>query len=205
MSLEKPLRSLVIDDQLPGPDRLRFSDVSNKILQEAFVKKILYFMLAAGLVLTGTAAHAQPDDITRHPSCPYCGMDRAEYAYSRVYLQYDDGSSFGACSLHCAALDLGFKIDKTPVLIQVGDYNSKALIDAENAFWVVGGNKVGVMTKRAKWAFGQKEDAEAYIHANGGVICGFEDAMKAVYEDMYQDTRMIREKRKMKRMQKGKN
>jgi copper chaperone NosL len=169
------------------------------------VKKIFYFMLALSLVFIGASALAQPDDITKHPTCPYCGMDRAEYAYSRVYLQYDDGSSFGACSLHCAALDLGFKIDKTPQAIQVGDYNTKALIDAENAFWVVGGSKMGVMTKRAKWAFDKKEDAVAYINANGGVICRFEDAMKAVYEDMYQDTRMLREKRKMMRKQNEKN
>ncbi len=169
------------------------------------MKKIFYLALAVGMVFIGTSALAQPDDITQHPSCPYCGMDRAEYAHSRVYLQYDDGSSFGACSLHCAALDLGLKIDRAPQKIQVGDYNTKALIDAGTAFWTVGGNKMGVMTKRAKWAFEKKEDAEAYIHANGGVICGFEDAMKAAYEDMYQDTRMLREKLKMMRIQKGKN
>ncbi len=169
------------------------------------MKKLFCFVLAVGLVFTGSLAFAQPDDIAKHPICPYCGMDRTEYAHSRVYLQYDDGSTFGACSLHCAALDIGLNIDKTPQTIQVGDYNTKALIDAETAFWTVGGSKMGVMTKRAKWAFDKREDADAYIHANGGVICGFEDAMKAVYEDMYQDTRMIREKRKMMRLQKGKN
>lgn len=168
------------------------------------MKKILSFVLAAGLIFIAAPVLSQPD-ITEHPSCTYCAMDRAEYAHSRVYLQYDDGSTFGACSLHCIALDLGFKIDKTPLKIQVGDFNTKSLIDAEKAFWVVGGNKMGVMTKRAKWAFGKKEDAEAYINANGGVLCGFEDAMKAAYEDMYQDTRMLREKRKIMRTQKGKN
>lgn len=35
----------------------------------------------------------------------------------------------------------------------VGDYNTKRLIDAEKAVWVIGGGKQGVMTKRAKWAF----------------------------------------------------
>ncbi len=161
------------------------------------MKKRRHLVLAFGLVFIRTLAFAQPDDITRHPICPYCGMDRAEYARSRVYIQYEDGTTFGACSLHCAALDLGLKIDKTPRTIQVGDYNTNALIDAGTAFWVVGGNKVGVMTKRAKWAFEKKEDAEAYIQANGGVIRGFEEAMKAAYEDLYQDTRMLRENRKM--------
>jgi nitrous oxide reductase accessory protein NosL len=35
----------------------------------------------------------------------------------------------------------------------VSDYNTNRLIDAKKAYWVVGGNKSGIMTKRAKWAF----------------------------------------------------
>jgi nitrous oxide reductase accessory protein NosL len=151
------------------------------------------------MVLGAGAAMAQPD-IDKHASCPYCGMDRAKYAHSRVYLEYDDGSTFGACSLHCAAVDMAVHIDKTPLKIQVGDYNTKQLIDAEQAVWVIGGKQMGVMTKRAKWAFADKTAAEKFIAENGGAIAGFENAMKAVYEDMYQDTKMIREKRKMKRM-----
>jgi hypothetical protein len=37
------------------------------------------------------------------------------------------------------------------------------------------------------------------VKENGGAIVTFDDAMKAAYEDMYQDTRMIRERRKAKR------
>jgi len=54
------------------------------------------------------------------------------------------------------------------------------------------------MTKRAKWAFEKKEDAGAFIKDNGGKIAAFDEAIKAAYEDMYEDTKMIREKRKMK-------
>jgi copper chaperone NosL len=56
------------------------------------------------------------------------------------------------------------------------------------------------MTKRAKWAFEKKEDAEKYIAEHGGTLATFEEAMKASYEDMYADSKMIREKRKMKKM-----
>jgi copper chaperone NosL len=35
---------------------------------------------------------------------------------------------------------------------------------------------------------------------NGGRMASFDDAMKAAYEDMYNDSKKIREKRKMKRM-----
>jgi nitrous oxide reductase accessory protein NosL len=57
------------------------------------------------------------------------------------------------------------------------------------------------MTKRAKWAFGKKEDAEKFKTENGGDLGSFEQAIKASYEDMYADTKMIRERRKMRKMQ----
>jgi nitrous oxide reductase accessory protein NosL len=128
-------------------------------------------------------------------------MDRKQFAHSRIFINYDDGTTMGACSLHCAAIDLAIHIDKTPKMIQVGDYSEKTLIDAEKAQWVIGGSKMGVMTKRAKWAFGKKEDAEKFIKENGGGIATFDQAMKAAYEDIYDDTKMIRERRKMRKMQ----
>jgi len=162
------------------------------------------FMIAAVVVslcffLTGIVA--AEDDIKQFPSCKYCGMDRAKFAHSRVLIEYDNGTAEGTCSLHCAAIDLALNIDKTPKALMVGDFNTKNLIDAEKAFWVIGGNKMGVMTKNAKWAFEKKTDADAYIKANGGKPATFEQAIKASYEDMYTDTKMIREKRKMKKME----
>jgi nitrous oxide reductase accessory protein NosL len=118
-----------------------------------------------------------------------------------MLIVYDDGTEVGACSLHCAAIDLAINIDKSPKTIYVGDFNTKKLIDAEQAFWVIGGNKPGVMTKRAKWAFEKKADAEAFIAKEGGTIANLDQAIKASYEDIYTDTRMIRERRKMKRQQ----
>jgi len=123
-------------------------------------------------------------------------MDREKFAFSRVLIEYEHGSTVGACSIHCAAIDLATNIDKTPKTIWVGDYTTKELIDAEKAFWVIGGSKMGVMTKNAKWAFGKSEDAKEFVAANGGEPGAFDQAMKAAYEDMYADTKMIREKRK---------
>ena len=56
---------------------------------------------------------------------------------------------------------------------------------------------MGVMTSRAKWGFGTEEEAVKFIKSSGGSLMAFDEAMKAVYEDMYRDTKMIREKRKM--------
>ena len=119
------------------------------------MRKVLWISVMIVLfAVSATVAFAQKaEDIQKHPVCKYCNMDRQQYDYSRFLIDYDDGTSFGACSIHCAAVDVALNIDKTPKSFQVGDYNTKKLINAETATWVIGGNKPGVMTKRAKWAF----------------------------------------------------
>jgi len=165
------------------------------------MKNMLKILVALTLLLTTAALVTASETVEGPADCKYCGMDRTKFAHSRMLVTYDDGSKLGTCSLHCLATDLAINIDKTPVSIEVGDYNSKELIDAEKAFWVIDGNKPGVMTKQAKWAFAKKEDAEKFIKENGGALATFDEAMKAAYESMYADTKMIREKRKMKKMQ----
>ena len=145
-------------------------------------------------------AQQTKDDISVHKTCKYCGMDRGSYNFSRMLIEYEDGTVVAFCALRCAAVDLANNIDKTPKTIQVGDFNGKQLIDGEKAFWVIGGSKPGVMSKRGKWAFEKKDDAENFIRTNQGKMASFEEAMKMAHEDLYEDTRMIRERRKMKRM-----
>ena len=153
------------------------------------------------IISVSTMAFSFESDLQKYPSCTYCGMDRTTYAHSRVLIEYNDGSSFSGCSLHCAAVNLANNIDKTPTAIRVGDYNAKKLIDAERAFWVLGGTKAGVMTANAKWAFETRVAAASFIAENGGSLVTFDAAIKATYADMYQDTKRIRERRKLKRTQ----
>ncbi len=151
------------------------------------------------LPVAGRAASVV-DDTSVHKTCTYCGMDREIFNYSRMLIEYEDGTSAGVCSLHCAAVELAVKLDKFPAKIKVADMNSRQLIDAGTAFWVLGGTKPGVMTKRAKWAFAKKEDAEANAKATGARLVSFDEAIRATYEDIYDDTIAIREKRKAKKM-----
>ncbi len=168
------------------------------------MKKGFWILVIAGLFMTSAAlcvAQQVADDIQKHPVCSYCNMDRQQYAHSRFLVEYDDGTAFGGCSLHCAAVDMALHTDKTPKTFQVGDYATKKLINAETAAWVIGGKKPGVMTMRAKWAFEKKDDAEKFVTENGGAVGDFDQAMKASFEDMYSDTQKIREKRKVKKAQ----
>jgi nitrous oxide reductase accessory protein NosL len=159
-----------------------------------------HLLLTAILLLPLALAVQAQEDVKVSPSCRYCGMDREKFASSRMIIEYDDGTKVGTCSIHCAAVDLANTLDKSPLALKVADMGSKQLVDAEKAAWVLGGGKPGVMTKRAKWAFADRSAAEAFAKENGGTLATFDEAMKASYEDMYQDTKMIREKRKMRRM-----
>jgi len=160
-------------------------------------RSTLNLVLIAFIIAIAGTVHAH-DDVQKSPSCLHCGMDRATFAHSRMVVTYDDGTTVGTCSIHCLAIDLIMNMGKTPSSIEVGDFNSKELIDAEKAFWVIGGKKPGVMSKQGKWAFAKKEDAEAFVKDNGGNMATFDDAMKASFEGMYADVKMIREKRQMK-------
>ena len=124
-----------------------------------------------------------------------------------MLLEFPDGSSAGVCSLHCAALEIAVTLDKSPNKIKVVDLETRQLIDVETAFWVIGGNRPGVMSKRGKWAFENKEDAQVFMRKNKGKLVSFKDAIKGAYEDIYDDTIMIREKRdaynKMKKLEEG--
>lgn len=147
-----------------------------------------------------TALRAAESDVKEVPACKYCGMNRETFAHSRMLIEYDDGTKEGLCSLHCAAVDLALNLDKAPKAIKVGDYGRKVLIDAETAAWVIGGSKPGVMTRNAKWAFADKGDAEKFRQEFGGSLASFDEALEAGYKDLAADTRMIRERRKMRRM-----
>jgi len=63
--------------------------------------------------------------------------------------------------------------------------------------------KPGVMTRTAKWAFAKSEDAVKFTKENAGHLTTFEDSLKAAYEGMYADLKMIREKRHAMKMNPG--
>jgi len=167
---------------------------------KSILSKGLILIFVTALVMVGGKVTFADEN-----ACHYCGMKKAMFGHSWVMIEREDGSSVGVCSIHCAAVDMALNIDKPAQKITVGDYNSKMQIEAENAYWVIGGSKMGVMTARAKWAFESKESADAFMKQYGGRPATFDEVMKAAFEDMYEDTLMIQKKRKMMRMKKAKS
>lgn len=150
--------------------------------------------LAAPSAPPSAGSSSLPDDRKSHPSCRHCGMDRSRFAHSRMLLTYSDGMIVGVCSIHCAALDMAVHLSKPIDTIQVADYQTQQLVDAEAARWVLGGRRPGVMTHRAKWAFANSESANGFLQEYGGEAADFPVTLKAAYQDMY-DFVMSRRKR----------
>lgn len=135
-------------------------------------------LLVTILLLTSAFATAM-DTVENPKTCKKCGMDRTVFAQSRMLVVYDDGTSVGVCSLHCAAAELQHNKDKRVSSLMVADYFTKKLLDARTAAWVVGGKKKGVMTAKAKWAFASVEDARRFVEENDGVVVSFDQAMNS--------------------------
>jgi len=150
--------------------------------------------LVAFILLFGRSAPAQ------EVSCIYCGMDKAKFGYSWVVIVHEDNTGAELCSIHCAAIYLALNTHQTIDAMTVGDYVTAKPIDAEKAHWVIGGDKLGVMTSRAKWAFETQEAAKKFIKEHGGQPAIFKEVIKAAFEDMYNDTVMIQKKRKLMKM-----
>ena len=147
------------------------------------MKRFLVFVCLS-LFFTCVTALAH-DNVEAPKSCQQCGMDRSMFAQSRMVIVYTDGKSVGTCSLHCAAAQLRDNPGKKVKSLRVADLKSRALIDAKSAFWVIGGQKSGVMTDLPKWAFARKEDADAFIKENGGKLASFDEALALADKERY--------------------
>lgn len=149
------------------------------------IRKFFRLCLAVVLLLAaGGQVNALEEDIAAQRSCSYCGMDRKAYGYSRMVIVYEDGASAGVCSLHCAVTGMQSLGKRKVKALLVADRDSRVLIDAQKAIWVMGGRKKGVMTQHPKWAFATKAGAESFIAAHGGVLADWETAVTAAKEEV---------------------
>jgi nitrous oxide reductase accessory protein NosL len=144
----------------------------------------LFMITILVMLLSLSALVARADsDIDLQRDCQLCGMDRKSYGYSRMLLEYKNGVSVGTCSLHCAVTETSSNQSTQVVTYKVADRNTRQLIDAEKAYWTIGGKKRGVMTQRAKWAFATQNAAHTFINTNGGAMASWSEAKAAARED----------------------
>ncbi len=142
------------------------------------------------------------NELQKYPKCPYCGMDRTKFNHSRHLVQYDDGLVDGTCSIHCLAVSLSLNLDRGPKVIYGADFGSdakvKPMVNVDKASYLIGGKLKGTMTMKSKMAFASADAAKAAQEKMGGELGKFDDALRAAYLSMADDTAMIRKKRAMK-------
>ena len=143
------------------------------------------------------------NELKKYPKCPYCGMDRAQFHHARHLVQYADDLVDGTCSIHCLSISLAINLDREPKAVYAPDNASteaiKPLINVDLATYLIGGKMPGVMTQRAKVAYGSREAALAAQAKHGGEIGDYAAALTASYADLAKDTLMIRRKREERR------
>jgi hypothetical protein len=54
-------------------------------------KRASYCLAVVVIFLGGRSAFAE-EDLRLYPECKHCGMDRKEFAPSRMLIEYEDGS-----------------------------------------------------------------------------------------------------------------
>jgi nitrous oxide reductase accessory protein NosL len=126
--------------------------------------------------------------------CNVCGMHLTKYYKTNHVTEFKNGHKEQYCSIHCQAQiheDHESKIKQ----IQVVDTNSLKLIDAKNAFYVVGSSKKGTMSAVSKYAFSTKDEAETFKKEFGGEIHNFEETLKIAKEGLEKDNKILDEKR----------
>jgi nitrous oxide reductase accessory protein NosL len=132
-------------------------------------------------------------------------MDRRQWHHSRHLVHYGDARVDPTCSLHCTAIGLALNIDRAPRAVYAADYGAAAeprplvAVDPGPAWYLVGSDLPGTMTRRSKMAFAREADAQAAREAHGGEVTDFDGALTAAYLDMAADTRMVRRKRAERR------
>jgi nitrous oxide reductase accessory protein NosL len=143
------------------------------------------------------------DELTKYPVCPYCGMNRTKFNHSRHLVQYDDDLVDGTCSIHCLAISLALNLDRGPKAIYAADFGStdeiKPLVAVDDASYLVGSGLKGTMSAVSKMAFADQSAAEQAQAANGGELMGFDEALRATYVGMADDTVKIRQRRAERR------
>ena len=104
--------------------------------------------------------------------CSVCGMWIDQYMYTRHVLTEADGSRLSFCSFTCAAKHIkkhGSDVNQ----LQAADYLTSELVDAKDAFYLVGSDAPPVMSYTSIIVFADIEQAKDFQKSHGGKILTF--------------------------------
>jgi len=135
--------------------------------------------------------------------CPVCAMKLKMYYKTNHAVALKDGLKKQYCSIRCLAFDWE-AIENRVKTIYVVDAQTEELIEAKNAFYVLGSKAPGTMSTVSKYAFAKKSNADTFIQNFGGTLVGFEDAFNAARKSLENDVATVRRKKEQKMYPMGK-
>lgn len=175
-------------------------------------KKILFLFLFSTLLLNLNAktfskeASIKPTYTQKGSEkewCPISGMNIKKYYKTSHTSKLQNGTSRQYSSLTSLVKDdEEYGIDKNS--IKVVDVISEQLINANNAFYVLGSKVKGTNSQESKLAFLKEEDAKSFIKEYGGEITSFEIAFEKAKKSLKDDEKFFKSKKVKKIYPKGK-
>ncbi len=127
--------------------------------------------------------------------CIRCGMLLPKFYKTNHAIRYKDGRIEQLCSMHCLAETIQQVDPATIEKILVVDVPTLKMVDAQKAWYVVGSDVKGTMTRNSKYAFADKSEAESFAKAHGGKVVDFDTALKIAKADLKKDNVIIGKKR----------
>ena len=135
--------------------------------------------------------------------CPVCGMSLKKFYKTSHTSKQKSSTPKQYCSMRCLVVDMQDNEINTKD-VKVVDASTQKLINATTAFYVVGSDIRGTMSKVSKLAFGDAESAEDFSMENGGDIVSFDKALKMAQESLKSDIAMVTKKKTKKMYPMGK-
>jgi len=108
--------------------------------------------------------------------CRLCGMWIDQYLHTRHVMTTADGTQVSFCSFTCAAKYLKSHVADAKQL-QAADFLTAELVDAEDAFYLLGSDAPPVMSYTSIVAFASIEAAESFQELHGGKIMTFDELL----------------------------
>ena len=113
-------------------------------------------------------------------SCARCGMNLVKF-YKTSHIASANNKKFQYCSIHCLAEHLKDSTKlKNPQVVDIG---SLKFISVSKAYYVVGSDKRGTMSRVSKYAFSSLEMAKKFQDKYGGDVVDFYKALDIARED----------------------
>ncbi len=129
--------------------------------------------------------------------CPICGMNLKMFYKTSYTSKLQNGNPRQYCSMRCLVVDMQeYGIDTNE--IKVVDASTQKLIDAKDAYFVLGSKIKGTMSKISKLAFASKDEAQKFVKRYKGRVVDFKTALNSAKESLKSDILMVNRKKEKK-------